>query len=657
MDRIDRLAIDTLRALSLEEIQSANSGHPGIALGAAPILYTLYSRVLKVNPKDPEWINRDRFIMGAGHGSSLLYATLHLAGYGVTIEDLKNFRKLDSRTPGHPEIHITCGVDCSSGPLGQGIPEAVGMAIAETQLAERYNRGGINLIDHFTYVLVGDGDLQEGVTQEALSLAGHLCLNKLIILYDSNDIQLDGRVDECNTENVKMKVEAMGYNYQIVRYTENIDDIYKAISLAKESDKPSFIELKTTIGKGSAQEGTNKVHGAPLKDDEVAHFREIVGGEKFDVSSEVYNRFIERNEVNYHTYEIEMNNRFNYQMRFSGQYEEYEDQIMGGTKIDIRGDLPHYDYTYTKATRVSSGEILTKISEMDKRFIGGSADLFSSTKVKGIDGDYNKYNRLGRNIRFGVREHAMAAISNGIALHGGFRPFCSGFFVFSDYLKPAVRLSALMNLPVLYLFSHDSIAVGEDGPTHQPIEQITMLRSIPNVNVIRPADAVEVKEAYEVYLKTNNRPTVIVLTRQDVNTVRSDSGENMVQKGGYVIYPEKGDLDLILMASGSEVSLAMNVAKELENEGKNVRVVSMPSLNLFDEQSDKYKESVLPRGVKRVAIEADDATHFYKYLGLDDELINIDTFGISGKANLVMDYFGFNVSSVTNKILKSLKQN
>ncbi len=656
MDRIDRLAIDTLRTLSVEEIEAANSGHPGIALGAAPILYTLYAKVLKVNPKDPEWFNRDRFIMGAGHGSSLLYATLHLAGFGVTIDDLKNFRKLDSRTPGHPEIHITSGVDCSSGPLGQGIPAAVGMAIAESQLAERYNRGGIDLVNHYTYVLVGDGDLQEGVTQEALSLGGHLGLNKLIILFDSNDIQLDGRVDECNTENMKQKIEAMGYDYQIVRYTENIDEIVSAINRAKESEKPSFIELKTTIGKGSSAEGTNKVHGSPLSADDVAHFRELIGGNKFDVSNEVYNRFIERNEQNARTYEIEMNNRFNYQMKFSGQYEEYEDQIMGGKTVDIRYDLPHYDSNYKKATRVSSGEILTKLSEADMRFIGGSADLFSSTKAKGVDGDFTKFNRLGRNIRFGVREHAMASICNGIALHGGFLPFCSGFFVFSDYLKPAVRLSALMNLQVLYLFSHDSIAVGEDGPTHQPIEQITMLRSIPNVNVIRPADAVEVKEAYEVFLKYQNRPTVIVLTRQDVETVRIDDGDNMVMHGAYVIKEERGDLDLIIMATGSEVSLALKVSEALLDAGINARVVSMPSLNLFDEQSEAYIESVLPRGVKRVAIEADDATHMYKYLGLDDLLINIDTFGISGKASLVMDYFGFNVDEVTKKIEKFMKK-
>lgn len=652
MDKIDRLAIETLRTLSAEEINSANSGHPGVALGAAPIVYTLYAKVLKVNPRDPEWINRDRFILGAGHGSSLLYATLHVAGFGVTIDDLKNFRKIDSRTPGHPELHITSGVDASSGPLGQGIPEAIGMAIAESQLAEKYNRGGIKLIDHYTYVLVGDGDIQEGVTQEALSFGGYHGLDKLIILYDSNDVQLDGRVDACINENTKAKLEAMGYYYQIVRYTENIDDIEAAINNAKKSGKPSFIEFKTTIGKGATHEGTNKVHGAPLPIEDVTRFRETIGGEPFDVSEEVYARFRERNEYNQKVYEEYMNSRFQYQTRFPEMFEEFDNQINGDIDIDIRKDLPEYDFSYEKATRMASGEILNILCNKDPRMIGGAADVQSSCKAQGIDGDYSINNRLGRNIRYGVREHAMAAISNGLTIHGGFRAFCGGFFVFSDYLKPAMRLSALMGLQVLYLFSHDTVAVGEDGPTHQPVEQVTMLRSIPNLNVIRPCDAVEVKEAYDVYLKNKNRPTVILLTRQAVPTIREDMGENKLAKGGYIFYPEQGELNLIIMANGSEVSLAVNVARELEEHNVYARVVSMPCFNLFDEQSKEYQESVLPRGVRRVALEADDAVHFYKYLGLDDQLINIDSFGISGKANLVMDYFGFNVESVVKKILK-----
>lgn len=656
MDRTDRLALDTLRCLAIEEIDNAQSGHPGIALGAAPLMYAMYAKVLKYNPLDPDWINRDRFIMGAGHGSSLLYASLHLSGFALTIEDLKNFRKLDSKTPGHPELHITCGVDATSGPLGQGIPEAVGMAIAEAHLAEKYNRGGINLIDHYTYVLVGDGDLQEGVTQEALSLGGTLRLNKLIILYDSNDIQLDGRVSDCNRENVKMKVEAMGYDYQIVRYCENIDEVVKAIEIAKHSERPSFIEFKTKIGSGSSLEGSHKVHGSPLPSSEVAMFRNRIGGAKFDVSSEVYNRYHEHIALNQRIYEAEQNDQFIYQSRHGDLFEEFLAQINGDYKIDIRYDLPHYDFTYSKATRVSSGEVLYELSKIQPQIFGGSADLVSSTKAKVVDEDFTSTNHLGRNIRYGVREHAMGAISNGITLHGGLRAFSSGFFAFSDYLKPSIRLAALMNLGVLYIFTHDSIAVGEDGPTHQPIEQLTMLRSIPNINVIRPADAIEVKEAYEVFLKSENRPTALVLTRQDVPTLRDDVGENMVAKGGYVIYPEKSKLDLVILSSGSEVSVMINVARNLEEHGIYARVVSMPSLNLFDEQSESYKEMVLPRGVRRIAVEASEAAHFYKYLSLDDKLININDFGISGKANLVMDYFGFNVEKITNKILKHLNK-
>ena len=656
MDRIDRLALDTLRCLSIEEIDNAQSGHPGIALGAAPLMYAMYAKILKYNPLDPDWFNRDRFVMGAGHGSSLLYASLHLSGFALTIEDLKNFRKMDSRTPGHPEIHITCGVDATSGPLGQGIPEAIGMAIAEAHLAQKYNRGNINLVDHYTYVLVGDGDLQEGVTQEALSLGGTLNLNKLIILYDSNDIQLDGRVSDCNKENVKMKVEAMGYDYQIVRYSENIDEVCKAIEIAKNSDRPSFIEFKTKIGSGSSLEGTNKVHGSPLSSEEVKMFRERIGGEKFDVSTEVYNRYREHILENQRKYEAEYNDKFLYQSRHSDLYSEFEAQLNGDYNIDIRRDLPHYDFTYSKATRISSGEVLYELSKIQPQIFGGSADLVSSTKAKVVDDDFTSMNHLGRNIRYGVREHAMGSISNGITLHGGLRAFSSGFFAFSDYLKPSIRLAALMNLGVLYVFTHDSIAVGEDGPTHQPIEQLTMLRSIPNINVIRPADSVEVKEAYEVFLKSVHRPTALILTRQDVPTLRDDEGENLVLKGGYVIYPEKGNLDLIIMASGSEVSIAINVARDLEEHNIFARVVSMPCLNLFDEQSEQYKDMVLPKGVKRVAIEASEAAHFYKYLSLDDKLFNINDFGISGKANLVMDYFGFNVEKIKNKILKHLNK-
>lgn len=646
MENIDRLAIQTLRTLSLEEINEANSGHPGIALGIAPIMYTLYTKVLKIYPFDEKWYNRDRFVLAAGHASSILYASLHLAGFPLEISDLKQFRKLNSKTPGHPEILLTKGIDASSGPLGQGIPEAVGMAIAESHLAEKFNKEGFKVVDHYTYVLCGDGDLQEGVTQEAISLAGHLQLSKLIVLYDSNDIQLDGKVSLANTEKVKEKYSSMGFEYLFVNDGEDIDLLYKTIKKAQKSDKPSFIEIKTKIGHGSSLEGTNKVHGNPLSPEEVKKFRSEIGGDAFSVKDEVYMVYDNRNKLNKKQYLKEMKMLEKYQEEYPNEYNQFVKQFSDDLELDIRKDLPSYSLDYNKATRVSNGEILEAISKIDERLIGGSADLVSSTKVKGLDGNYSYNNRLGRNINFGVREHAMAAICNGITLHKGLRGFCGGFFVFSDYMKPAIRLSSIMNLPVLYMFTHDSIAVGEDGPTHQPIEQLTMLRSVPNLNVIRPCDAVEVKEAYEVYLQSHNNPTVFVLTRQNVQTVRKDEGENLLAKGAYVIYKEVGSLERVILASGSEVSLAIEVAKELGN----TRVVSIPSFFLFEKQTKEYKEEVLPKGIKRISIEASDATHFYKYLNEDDVLININTFGESGNANDVMRHFGFTKEKVLEKI-------
>lgn len=646
MENFDRIAIETLRCLSVEEINEANSGHPGIALGIAPTMYTLYTKILKIYPFDSEWYNRDRFILAAGHGSSVLYASLHLAGFPVEINDLKNFRKLHSKTPGHPEIGVTEGVDASSGPLGQGIPEGVGMAIAESHLAKKFNKEGFEIVNHYTYVLCGDGDLQEGVTQEAMSLAGHLKLNKLIILYDSNDIQLDGEVSLTNTENIKEKYSSMGFSYYLVKDGEDIIDLYKTIKKAQKSDKPSFIEIKTKIGHGTSLEGTNKVHGSPLPKEDVLKLRKALGGEAFSVYDEVYKIYDERNVINKKQYLKEMKQLERYKEAYPDEFLQFNKQFSDDIDIDIRRDLPKYSSNFDKATRVSSGEILEKLQELDERLIGGSADLASSTKVKGIDGDFSDKNRLGRNIVFGVREHAMAAICNGITLHKGLKGFCGGFFVFCDYMKPAMRLSALMNLPVLYIYSHDSIAVGEDGPTHQPIEQLTMLRSIPNMNVIRPADAVEVKEAFDVYLKSKNNPTVLVLTRQAVKGLREDEGENLVSYGAYTIFNEIGDLERVILASGSEVSLAVEVAKEL----KNTRVVSVPSFFLFDKQTKEYKENLLPKGIKRIAIEAGDATHFYKYLNEDDVLLNINDFGRSANALVVMDYFGYTIDKVIEKI-------
>ena len=650
MKNLEKKTIQTLRTLSLEEINEAQSGHPGVALGASPMLYALYAKVLKVNPDDPTWINRDRFVLGAGHGSSLLYASLHLAGFDLSIEDLKSFRKLNSRTPGHPEIGVTSGVDASSGPLGQGIPEGIGMAIAESHLAEKFNKEDLKLIDHYTYVLCGDGDLQEGVTQEALSLAGHLKLSKLIILYDSNDIQLDGKVEDTNTENVKAKYQAMGFAYIKVEDGENVDDILKAINKAKKNDKPTLIEVKTVIGKGSVSEGTNKVHGAPLAKEEVENFRNELGGDSFTVSEEVYEVYKKQMNKNKKVYLQEQKTLEEYKEKYPNEYQTFINQVNDVNVVSVKDLGITFGKDYKKATRVSNNQILTTLSKFDGRLMGGSADLASSCKVEGNDGNYNKDNRKGRNLVFGVREHAMGAICNGITLHGGMRAFCGGFFVFCDYMKPSMRLASIMDLPVLYMYSHDSIAVGEDGPTHQPIEHLTMLRSIPNMNVIRPCDAVEVKEAYDVYLNTKKNPVVFVLTRQDVPTVREETEENLVAKGGYVIYKETGKLEKVLIASGSEVSLAIEVAKELEKEGTPTRVVSLPSFFLFDKQSKEYKEEVLPKGIARVAIEASDATHFYKYLNQDDLLINMSTFGLSAKANIVSEYFGFTKEKVLEKI-------
>lgn len=650
MKNLEKKTIQTLRTLSLEEINEAQSGHPGVALGASPMLYALYAKVLKVNPDDPTWINRDRFVLGAGHGSSLLYASLHLAGFDLSIEDLKSFRKLNSRTPGHPEIGVTSGVDASSGPLGQGIPEGIGMAIAESHLAEKFNKEDLKLIDHYTYVLCGDGDLQEGVTQEALSLAGHLKLSKLIILYDSNDIQLDGKVEDTNTENVKAKYQAMGFAYIKVLDGENVDDILKAINKAKKNDKPTLIEVKTVIGKGSVSEGTNKVHGAPLAKEEVENFRNELGGDSFTVSEEVYEVYKKQMNKNKKVYLQEQKTLEEYKEKYPNEYQTFINQINDVNVVSVKDLGITFNKDYKKATRVSNNQILTTLSKFDGRLMGGSADLASSCKVEGNDGNYTKDNRIGRNLVFGVREHAMGAICNGITLHGGMRAFCGGFFVFCDYMKPSMRLASIMDLPVLYMYSHDSIAVGEDGPTHQPIEHLTMLRSIPNMNVIRPCDAVEVKEAYDVYLNTKKNPVVFVLTRQDVPTVREETEENLVAKGGYVIYKETGKLEKVFIASGSEVSLAIEVAKELEKEGTPTRVVSLPSFFLFDKQSKEYKDEVLPKGIARVAIEASDATHFYKYLNQDDLLINMSTFGLSAKANIVSEYFGFTKEKVLEKI-------
>lgn len=653
MNNLEKKIISNIRVLSMEEITKAKSGHPGIALGAAPVMFSLYSKILKKNASDATWHNRDRFILAAGHGSSLLYVMLHLAGYGTTIEDLKNFRQLHSLTPGHPELHLTKGVDVASGPLGQGIATGAGLALAESFLAAKYNRD-IKLVDYYTYVLCGDGDLQEGVTNEALSFIGRQKLNKLIIIHDSNDIQLDGKVTNANTECIKDKVLAMNFNYLRVEDGEDIDSFEKAINEAKKSDKPSFIEVKTIIGFGAKNQGTSGVHGSPLSPEEVGEMRANFGGEEFSVIDEAYDYFYEVAKRDQEVYVKELENEKLYEEKYPELYNEYmkylngEDEI---TKEDL--DMP-FDPLYNKATRNAAGLVNDKISKLNPNYLGGSADLTKSTMIKGVDGDFDIDNRTARNINFGVREHAMAAISNGITLNGVTRAFCAGFFVFSDYLKPALRLSAIQDLPVLYCFSHDSICVGEDGPTHEPIEQLTMLRSIPNVNVIRPCGLEETKEAFVIAYNTKNMPTVIVTSRQGMAECRTleNSKENLTSKGAYVIAKENGKLDAILLATGSEVELACNAKVELEKDGINVRVVSMPSMYLFDKQPKDYQDEVLPKGVFILGMEMSEAAHMYKYIN-GGKLLNINRFGISGKYKEVMADFGF----TTENVVKIVKEN
>ena len=656
VNNIDKKVISNIRVLTQEMISNAKSGHPGIALGAAPIVHTLYSKVLKHTNKDSKWYNRDRFILAAGHGSSLLYAVLHLCGYKISLQDLKDFRKLGSITPGHPEYNCTDGVDATSGPLGQGIAMGVGLAVAENYLANKYNKEDIKLFDNYTYVLCGDGDLQEGVTVEAISVAGNLKLNKLIVLYDSNDIQLDGKVSDANTEDVKLKVESMHWNYLKVEDGENVEDIVEKINLAKKSDKPTLIEIKTIIGRTSSLENTCDVHGAPLKLDEVLEMRKGFGGEAYGIYDDVKEYYQQCTEHNNKLYADDMEKLKVYAKLYPNEYAELD--MYYNKKDVITKDIFNmpFDKNYAKATRYVAGEIMDKLGEICPVLIGGSADLAKSVQIKGADGNYTYDTPTGRNICFGVREHAMSAICNGICLNEITRAFCGGFFVFSDYMKPGMRMSALMGLPVMYFFSHDTIAVGEDGPTHQPIEQLTMLRSIPNMNVIRPCGREEVKEAIEIAYNSKNNPTVVVLSRQGLNESRTEENckENLTKKGAYVISKESNGLDAIIIATGTEVELAIKVQQKLLEENVSVRVVSMPSTFLFDKQPKEYVDEVLPKGVFKLGLEMGEAIHLYKYID-NGTVHNITTFGASGKANDVIKAYNFTTEYVAEEIKKSIK--
>lgn len=657
---ISNLSIATIRSLGIDTINKANSGHPGMVLGSAPALYTLFNKELNIYNKEAEWINRDRFVLASGHASALLYSMLHLTGFDVTIDDLKNFRQLNSHTPGHPEIEMTHGVDASSGPLGQGIPMAAGMAMAEKFLASQYNKENFDIIDHYTYVLCGDGDMQEGVTYEAASLAGHLSLGKLIVLYDANKVTLDGPLSMSFSENVKKRYEACNWQVLEVKDGNDINEIHKAIKKGKkEQFKPTLIIVNTVIGFGSANQGTNKVHGAPLGKEDGKNAKLSYGfdHDEFYVPEEVYEDFkkktIKRGKSKFNKW----NKLFNeYKEQYPTEAKQLEDAIAGKYSLNIDELLKNYPVGHNDATRNTSLEVIQEVAKQNPTFLSGTADLASSTKTKIKDeDDFSVENYNGRNLVFGIREFAMAAIMNGMTLHKGVKVSAGGFLVFSDYFKAAVRMACLMKLPIILPLSHDSIAVGEDGPTHQPIEQFAMLRSIPNMHVIRPGDAVEMAAAWKLAIESTENPTALILTRQNVETMENSSVEG-VSKGAYVIGKEENHLDAIIIASGSEVNLAMKAKKVLFEKGIDVRVVSMPCQEFFDQQDEQYKEAVLPNAMrKRLSVEMASSFGWHKYVGLDGITISIDEFGKSAPAQDVIQSYGFTVDGVVENIEKLLK--
>ena len=647
--------INQIRALGIDMINEAGTGHPGITLGAAPILYSLYAKHIRINPMNPNYYNRDRFIMSAGHGSALLYATLYMAGFDLEIDDLKSFRKIDSKTPGHPELGVTPGVDMTTGPLGQGIATAVGFAMAEAKLREKYNKHTKNLIDFNTYVLCSDGDLMEGVSYEALSLAGLNKLNKLIILYDSNDITLDGSKDLSFKEDIQMRFEAIGFNYIKVLDGEDYNAISKAIEDAKKStDKPTIIEVKTTIGKYSAYEGTNKIHGAKLSEEDTTNIKQKlkVRDITFNVSSDTIEDF-----------QYLINERCqNIEDEFNKKVENLPEDIKSELQFLIGNDkmIPFKELQYNEpedsieSPRNTSSKILNSIVKDNPYMLGGSADLFASNKTYIEDGgDYSSKNYLGTNIYFGVREHAMGSILNGLALCG-FRVYGSTFLAFSTYLFPAIRMAAMLNLPIIYIFTHDSISLGEDGTTHMPIEQLTQLRAIPNVEVYRPADANEVIGTYKTVLKKSKGVSVICLSKTDL-PILENAKANEIQNGAYVLKDSNRKMDGIIISTGEEVHSALEVAKRLEIKGIDVRVVSMPCMEKYLAMTDDYKEEILPVGVRKIVIETGISMPWNRIVFNDKYLITLDKFGLSGSREDVYKTFGFDVDSLGEKVENLLK--
>ncbi|MFA9459149.1 transketolase [Halalkalibacter sp. AB-rgal2] len=655
----EQLAINTIRTLSIDSIEKANSGHPGMPMGAAPMAFSLWTKFMNHNPSNPSWSNRDRFVLSAGHGSMLLYSMLHLAGYDVSLDDLKEFRQWGSKTPGHPEFGHTPGVEATTGPLGQGIAMAVGMAMAERHLADTYNKDDYTIVDHFTYSICGDGDLMEGVSAEAASLAGHLKLGRLIVLYDSNDISLDGDLHLSFSESVEDRYKA--YGWQVIRVEDgtDLDEINRAVEEAQQDERPTLIEVKTTIGFGSPNKsGKSASHGSPLGKDEIALTKaayEWTFEEDFHIPEEVKDFFASK-KAEGEQKEQEWNKLFAaYKQSYPELAEQFELAQKGELPEGWDADLPVYEAGSSLATRASSGEVLNAIAKKVPNIFGGSADLAGSNKTYMKDlGDYSRNNYAGRNIWFGVREFAMGCAVNGMALHGGVKAFGATFFVFSDYLRPAIRLASLMKLPVVFVFTHDSIAVGEDGPTHEPVEQLASLRAMPGLSIIRPGDGNETVAAWKVAMESTDTPTALVLTRQNLKTLAStkELAYQGVKKGAYVASKSsQAEVDALLLASGSEVPLAVEAQEALEKEGIHVNVVSMPSWDRFEKQPKSYKDEVLPPNVKaRLGLEMGSSLGWAKYVGDHGDVIAIDQFGASAPGEKIIKEYGFTVENIVAKL-------
>lgn len=658
---IDTKSVNAIRVLSADAIQKANSGHPGLPLGSAAMAYELWAKHMNHNPVNPKWVNRDRFILSGGHGSALLYSLLHLFGYGLTMEDMENFRQLGSLTPGHPEYGHTIGVEATTGPLGAGMAMAVGMAMAENHLAATFNKEGYPVVDHYTYVLGGDGCMMEGISYEAFSLAGSLGLGKLIVLYDSNNISIEGDTNIAFRENVQQRFQAFGFQTLLVEDGNDLEAIGKAIEEAKaDTTRPTMIEVKTKIGYGCpAKEGKASAHGEPLGVDNVIALRQNLGweeAESFVIPKDVYDNF---KDIAARNAKVEEE----WNALFAEYTEKYPDmKELWDQYYDVNRGMLLYDLDdfwaipeKAEATRSISGKRINIMKEVLPNMFGGAADLAPSTKTYMNDeGDYSKENPLGKNLHFGIREIAMAAIGNGIALHGGLRPFVSTFFVFSDYVKPMARLSALMKLPLTYVLTHDSIGVGEDGPTHEPVEQLAMFRAMPNFNVFRPADAIETSAAWYFAITATDAPTALVLSRQNLPQLEGSSRDAL--KGGYILQDsEKDTPDAIVIASGSEVQLGVEAKKILANEGIDIRVVSMPSMDVFEQQPEEYKSRILPKNIRaRVAVEALSGFGWDKYVGLDGAVVSMKSFGASAPGNLLFEHFGITTDAVVAAVKKTL---